>query len=294
VIDGAPRYADDNALAGLVLLAAAEVASAPTTARYYIDLAQRQAEFLRASGLWDETFDGGFWWNTARGNTREGKPAQANALAALFFARLYRHTADPLDREWALRTLLWLDSVLYDPTKSLYRWSATFENLSTRTGSMIRPRYFNYEQGIAIQAQLAAYELDADPSRLERARAVGEALHSTFSSPALGGYNLQAGVEQVFTSYGAWTSFGHLALYDAEGDRRWLDLARANADALGGRLRAPDGGYGLKALVCIRQFAPGCEGGQGSMVVDLTIDGAANAWAQHLNIALAKRLRQAP
>jgi hypothetical protein len=293
VIEGAPRFGDDNALAGLVLLAAAEVASSPTAARRYVDLARRQAEFLRDSGLWDETFDGGFWWNTARGNSREGKPAQTNALAALFFARLYQHTSDPLDRQWALRTLLWLDSVLYDPMKSLYRWSVTFENLSSRTGSVIRPRYFNYEQGVAIQAQLAAYELDGDPGRLERARGVGDALHSTFSSTVLGGYNLQAGVEQVFTSYSAWTSFGHLALYDADGDERWLDLARANADALAVRLRRPDGGYGLKALECVRHFVPGCEGGRGSTVVDLTVDGAANAWAQHLNVALAARLHQA-
>ena len=293
VIEDAPRFGDDNALAGLVLLAAAEVASSPTTARRYVDLARRQAEFLRDSGLWDETFDGGFWWNTGRGNSREGKPAQTNALAALFFARLYQHTADPLDREWALRTLEWLDSVLYDPTKSLYRWSVSFENLSSRVGSVIRPRYFNYEQGIAIQAQLAAYELDGDYGRLERARAVGDALHSTFSSTVLGGYNLQAGLEQVFTSYSAWTSFGHLALYDADGDERWLDLARANADALAVRLRRPDGGYGLKGQVCSRQVAPDCNGGKGSVVLDLTDDGAANAWAQHLNIALAARLHRA-
>jgi uncharacterized protein YyaL (SSP411 family) len=140
---------------------------------------------------------------------------------------------------------------------------------------------------------VAAYKLDADHTHLERARAVGDALHSAFTSTRLGGYNLQAGVEQVFTSYSAWTSFGHLALYDADGDRRWLDLARANADALGVRLRSPDGSYGLKAMVCIRQFAPACQGGQGSMVVDQTLDGAANAWAQHLNVALAERLLHA-
>jgi hypothetical protein len=293
IVEDAPRFGDDNALAGLVLLAAADLAEDSRTARHYVALAERQAEFLRSSGLWDDTFGGGFWWNTSRGTTREGKPAQTNALAALFFARLYENTLDPLDRDWALLTLAWLDAVLYDPDRKLYRWSVTFENLSARTGVMLRPRYFNYEQGIAIQAQLAAYELDGDPRRLERAGDVGEAVHAAFSSKAIGGYNLQAGLEQVFTSYSAWTSFGHLALYDLDGDRRWLDLALANADALAGRLRAPDGGYAVKAMVCIRQFSPACEGGQGSMVIDRTIDGAANAWAQHLNIALADRLRRA-
>ena len=69
-----------------------------------------------------------------------------------------------------------------------------------------------------------------------------------------------------------------------------VEVARANADALARTMRKPDGGYRLKAMVCIRRFAPDCTGGQGSIVIDQTVDGAANAWAQHLNTALSERL----
>src|SRR5207253_3173875 len=64
--------------------------------------AQREADFLllESTGLWDTTFGGGFWWNTGRGDSVEGKPAQTNALAALFFARLSAATNDAPYREW--------------------------------------------------------------------------------------------------------------------------------------------------------------------------------------------------
>ena len=61
---------------------------------------------------------------------------------------------------------------------------------------------------------------------------MGRATHGAFWSADLGGYNLEAGVAQVFTSYGAWTSLGHLALYAADHQTEWLDMVRSNADAL--------------------------------------------------------------
>ena len=121
----------------------------------YIHAAEREADFLRESTLWDETFGGGFWWNTGRGDSAEGKPAQTNALAALFFARLYMETNNPEDRVWALRTLLWMDTVLYDPARHLYHWSVSYSDISRRTGALISQRFFNYDQGLAIQARVA-------------------------------------------------------------------------------------------------------------------------------------------
>ena len=43
----------------------------------------------------------------------EGKPAQTNALAALFFARLYGVTGTPAHRDAALATIGWLDAALF-------------------------------------------------------------------------------------------------------------------------------------------------------------------------------------
>jgi Glycosyl hydrolase family 76 len=288
------RYGDDNSVGGLALLVAAEMTNEPAARQRYIHAAQREADFLRQSTLWDEVFGGGFWWNTGRGDSAEGKPAQTNALAALFFARLYAETNNPEDRAWALRTLLWMDTVLYDPGRHLYHWSVSYSDLPRRTGALITPRFFNYDQGLAIQAQLAAFRLDHDAARPQRARDVGGAVMTAFWSDELGSFNLEAGIQQVYTGFSAWTSFGHLALYELDGDAEWLARARANANALSARLRAPDGGYGMRSYVCVNTLARGCESGQAHIVVDHTLDGAALAWAQHLETALADRLAARP
>ena len=290
-VERGPRYGDDNALAGLALLATMETTREEGLRVRYRHAARREADFLIESGLWDDTFGGGFWWNTDRGNTEEGKPAQTNALAALFFARLHAATGEELYRSWALRTLLWLDTILYDPERRLYRRAVRYEDAAERAGPpVIPPRYFNYDQGLAIEAQLSVAALDGDPGRLARARHVGAALHEAFWAQERGGYNLEADVEQVYTSYAAWTSLGHLALYEADGDRTWLTLAQANVEALTTALREPDGGHALRHYRCVDLIASGCESGDVTWVVDHTRDTAAQAWAQHLSVAIGRRL----
>ena len=290
-VESAPRYTDDNLIAGLALLANAATTTEPSTMQRYIHAARREDEFLlqESTGLWDSVFGGGFWWNTGRGNTAEGKPAQTNALASLFFARLFNATGDQAYRDWALRSLLWLDTILYDPARHLYRWSVRFDDLEHRTGALVSQRYFNYDQGIAIEAQLAALGLDADQNRLARAQEIGKATQAAFWSAALGGYNLEAGVDQMYTSYGAWTSLGHLALYDADADPAWLELAKANAQVLETMLRQDDGGYAYRSYRCVDRVAKGCESGNVTQVVDRVRDTSAQSWPQHLQVALANR-----
>jgi hypothetical protein len=285
------RFSDDNLVAGLALLETARTTPDPLAQRRYIHAAQREADFLQSSGLWDDTFGGGFWWNTGKGDTQEGKPAQTNALASLFFARLYAATGDPSYKDWALRSLLWLDTILWDPSRQLYRWSVGFADIPHRTGASIHNRYFNYDQGIAIEAQLAAAHLDGDANRVARAEAIGRSAQSAFWSSSIGGYNLEAGVDQVYTSYAAWTSLGYLALYAEDGDASWLGMARQNADALSSRLREADGGYAYRAYQCVNTTAVGCAAGPPTIVVDHTRDTSAQAWAQHLQAALADSLK---
>jgi uncharacterized protein YyaL (SSP411 family) len=232
------------------------------------------------TAIWaDETFGGGFWWNTGRGDSPEGKPAQANALAALLFGRLYLATGAEEYRTWALRTLDWLDGRLFDPGVQLYRWSMAFQDFTRRDGSRRSDRLFNYDQAIAIEAQLVGSMLDGDQTRVEHAREVGGALHATFWNLPRGGYNLEAGVEQVFTSYSAWTSLGHLALYDLDGDATWLALAQQNATAMVEALGEADGGFAY-------QHSASAHG----VSVDRTRDTSAQAWMQHLLAKLAWRL----
>jgi uncharacterized protein YyaL (SSP411 family) len=183
-----------------------------------------------------------------------------------------------------------MDQFLYDHDRGLYRWSVRYERPDRRSGRPVwSDRYFNYDQGIAIEAQLLAARLDGSPDRVERANELGRALHRDFWG-ARGGYNLQAGVEQVYTSYAAWASLGHLALYDADGDARWLDMARANAEALSDALREDDGGYAYRHYRCVDRRAPGCRDSRPDWVVDHTRDTSAQAWLQHLQVALAERL----
>ena len=257
------RYTDDNSLAGLALLATADTMERGPARQQYLHAARREAQFLMTSGLWDDTFGGGFWWNTNHGDTGEGKPAQSNALAALFFARLHRETGDDAYRTWSLRTLGWLDGVLYDSTRHLYRWSVSYADPGTRTGMVVHGRYFNYDQGIAIEAQLESARPRREAGRLARARDVGRAIHGAFWGQERGGYNLEAGIEQVYTSYAAWTSLGHLALHEVDGDPRWLEWARQNADALEAAVRVVDSArpdrhyHAYRHYRCVDQYAPG-------------------------------------
>lgn len=287
-----PRFVDDNSLAGLALLEAAATAFSAASGQRYLHAARRTADFLIGSKLWDETFGGGFWWNTGLGDTPEGKPAQTNALAALFFARLYTATGVEAYRDWAVQTLLWMDTILYDPARELYRWSVSYQEPARGEGAVLSDRFFNYDQAIAIEAQIVAAELDGNSGRLDRARALGEAMHAAFWAPERGGYNLEAGVEQVYASYGAWASFGHLALFDLDQHAGWLERARANAEAIGAALGEPDGGYAYRHYVCEDRIAPGCESGLVASVVDRTRDTAAQAWMQHLQSAITRRLVQ--
>jgi hypothetical protein len=287
------QFADDNALAGLALLAAAESADGRFEKDYYLYAAVLEAEYLQESGLWDDLFGGGFWWSTGMGDTEEGKPAQTNALAALFFARLYGVTGDPAHRDAALSTIGWLDAALFDPERNLYRWSVRYERPAEQAGGPVRSeRFFNYDQGLAIEAQLAVAKLDGSQDRVARARAIGDSLHTAFWSRERGGYNLEAGVEQVYTSYAAWTSLGHLALHALDGDQRWLQMAQANAKSIDASAGRPDGSYALRYYACVDPRAPGCSGGRVRWSVDQTRDTAAQAWAQHLQTALARGITQ--
>jgi hypothetical protein len=104
------------------------------------------------------------------------------------------------------------------------------------------------------------------------------------------GYKLDADGAQIYVSYGAWTSLGHLALYDATNDERWLVWARDNLEALSGEIRATDGGFGTQLLHCVGNLAQYCPPGETGWIVDRIRDGAAQAWMQQLQVGLALRV----
>ena len=272
-IMGPDKFCDDHGHLGLMLLDAYEA----TGDARFLKPARRAADFLIRGRVWDQTFGGGFWWYTGRGNTIEGKPAQANGLAVDLFGQLFGLTGEARYREWALRTLRWLDERLYDSEAGLYRWSRHYRDLGRKRGEVLARRFFNYDQGIIIEALLTLYRhVDPNPAYVERARALAERLGPAFWHRPEGGFNLESGVECVVAIYGSWLTPSLLALYEVDRDDRWLRLARRNVDAMDRYLRTPDGGYFKLAQLA-----------EGDWAVDHTLDTAANAGMQRAFAALA-------
>ena len=180
-----------------------------------------------------------------KGDTEEGKPAQTNALASLFFARLYAVTGNAAYRDWALKTQLWLDTILWDPNKQLYRWSVGFTDIPHRTGAKIQNRYFNYDQGIAIESLLAQPNSTACQSPQPRAR--GRA-HPPPSGRQAGRPRKRVSTSPPRTQHGP--GLGHLALY-AGRDAAVAGMARQNADGLASRLRAGPGRWLCLSRLCM-------------------------------------------
>jgi hypothetical protein len=104
-------------------------------------------------GTWDSVLGGGFWWNTEK----PFKPTNTNALAALFFSRLYNFTKNETYLQWSSKTLSWLESTLYTPSNGLFAWYISL-NTTTSTlggeeakegiGGHVNTTYFAYDNAI--------------------------------------------------------------------------------------------------------------------------------------------------
>src|SRR5437763_1350934 len=130
----------------------------------YLSRAIAVGEYLTRGPLWDDVFDGGFWWNSRRGDSVEGKPAQSNALAALLFLRLHALTGAQHWRSWAARTLAWLDAALWDAAADLTWYSVRYADPARRRGRALERRYFNYDQAILVEALVWEARLRGPPT----------------------------------------------------------------------------------------------------------------------------------
>lgn len=242
-------YADDNALIGLAFLEAARVTHDPAARERALAWAEMAAQFLLKSGLWDDTFGGGLWWNTLHESAPEGKPAQTAALMAQLMAELHAETGRPQYRREALATLEWLDRTLWDGTRGLYAYGV--HHTADPQVMEIDGRYFGYDQAIAIQALLRLHRTEPNREYLGRAQDLGRAMVREFWHGELGGYTLEAGGVDVWVPYAAWVSEGLLDLYAADGDPFWRERARENLDALHRTFANREtGGYSLHAFPC--------------------------------------------
>ena len=266
------RYCDDHGHLGLMLLEAWRA----TGDEAHLMRARRAASYLIEGGVWDDCFDGGFWWNSRLGDSIEGKPAQTNALAVQLFAELHEASGDERYLAWAHRALDWLDAALWDDRAGLYRWSVHYADLAARRGRVLSDRFFNYDQAIAIEALLALRRIEGGRAYLERARSIAARLEPAFWRRPEGGFNLVAGVPHVMPVYSAWLTNSLLALHRVDHDARWLALGRRNVDAMDAYLRTAEGGYYEGA---------GLDGG--SWTVKPVLDQVACAGMQRALVALA-------
>ena len=232
-LDRSIQYVDDNALAGNVYMEAATVAkSRDSTAM--VAGADLLSFWLMHTDLWDETFGGGFWWNT----NRPFKPTHANGLALQLFLRLYLSSgkADHLDK--ARMTYDWLRGTLLD-RDGLYSWKIA--------ASGIDRTKFTYDQCIMIEAELLMHKATqhlTHATHLVRAQALATTLKAKLWDPIFGGFLLNSNEPQRSPVFCGWATQSLIRLYEADRRESWLDDAQANIDVINLLLRDPTrGGY---------------------------------------------------
>ncbi|GAB3570631.1 hypothetical protein GCM10027578_27320 [Spirosoma luteolum] len=257
------KYIDDNSLSGVIYLDAYEVSTgARKTA--YLEKAKACANWLIKSGTWDNTFDGGFWWNTAK----TVKPTQSNGLAMQLFARLYKITGESVYRDWASAVDKWLSSKLYESSTGLFVWQID------QTGKRFTEK-FTYDNAIMVEAFLQYGEAINDPSYQLKAQTLGNAMNRTLWDKTHNVYIFNTSDRRISPAWCGWGSQAMIKLYESDKNASWLGYAQGNIDAINTVLRDPNsGGY--------YQFA-GLDGA-GRYT---NIEGVDVAWMQRLQALLA-------
>lgn len=221
---GGDKYVDDNGLTGMVFLEAYDVTTGADKQAYF-GKAKACADWLMNSGLWDNTYGGGFWWSTAK----TFKPTQANGVALQLFLRLYKITGQTIYRDWAIQVDTWLSDKMYDPAKRLYIWKIDGTGSGTKHTEL-----FTYDNAVMVEANLLYSTVLNDASYLAKAQALGSAMNSTLWNPLYKMYifNTDPSQSRVNPAWCGWGSQGMIRLYEADHDAKWLTYAKNNIDGL--------------------------------------------------------------
>ena len=221
---GGDRYVDDNGLTGMVFLEAYDITTGADK-QAYLDKAKACGDWIINSGLWDNTYGGGFWWSTAK----TFKPTQANGVALQLFLRLYKITGQTVYRDWARQVDTWLNDKMYDATKRLYIWKIDGAGSGTKHTEL-----FTYDNAVMVEANLLYSTILNDDSYLTKAQALGSAMNSVLWNPLYKMYifNTSPTESRVNPAWCAWGSQGMIRLYEADKDKKWLTYAKGNIDGL--------------------------------------------------------------
>lgn len=265
---GGDKYVDDNGLTGIVFLEAYDITTG-TDKQAYFDKAKACGDWIINSGLWDNTYGGGFWWSTAK----PFKPTQANGVALQLFLRLYNITGQATYKEWALKTNAWLSGSMYDATKKLYIWKIDGAGSGTK-----HTEIFTYDNAVMVEADLLYNTILNDATYLTKAQTLGNAMNATLWNPAGKMYifNTDPSQTRVNPAWCGWGSQGMIRLYEADKNAMWLTYAQGNIDGLNKACRdTTTHGYSFFARMDGTDRAPEREG------VD-------QAWMQRVQALLSK------
>jgi uncharacterized protein YyaL (SSP411 family) len=226
------KYVDDNSLTGMAYLEAYDVSTDATKASY-LSSAEACANWLMNSGMWDNTFGGGFWWNT----DKAVKPTQSNALALQLFLRLYKITGQSYYHDWAVSVNTWLNSKMYDNNKGLYMWQI-------EKNGTVDTQNFAYDNAIMVEADLLWNTSMNDNGYLAKAQALGNAMIATLWNASHNVFIFNTTDIRVNGCYSGWASQAMIKLYETDHNSSWLTYAKGNIDAINVVLRdAASHGY---------------------------------------------------
>ncbi|TWR29617.1 hypothetical protein FPZ43_07055 [Mucilaginibacter pallidiroseus] len=265
---GGDKYIDDNGLTGMVYLEAYEITTGADKAAY-LAKARACADWLINSGMWDGTYGGGFWWNTAKPD----KPTQSNGVAMQLFAKLYIITGETIYRDWAVKTNDWLRAVMYDSASGLYIWKIDGPGAGTK-----HYEKFTYDNAVMLEADILLGKAMNDASYLAKAQAIGNAMNAVLWNAQYKGYifNTDPTQTRINPAWCGWGSQGMIRLYEQDKDEKWLTYARNNIDALNKATRNADShAYYFFAAFNGSNRAP-------------EIEGVDQAWMQRVQAMMAK------
>jgi len=216
------KFVDDNALTGMVFLEAYDVTTGADK-EAYLNKAKACADWLIKSGMWDNTYGGGFWWNTSKPE----KPTQSNGLALQLFLRLYDITGQTIYRDWAVSVDTWLTKQMFDPNRKLFLWKIDGQGAGIKHTEL-----FTYDNAIMVEAYLLYSKVMADNSYLKKAQALGNAMNAVLWNPLSKAYIFNTAENRVNPAWCAWGSQAMIRLYETDKNTSWLNFAKGNIDGL--------------------------------------------------------------
>ncbi|WP_158827702.1 glycoside hydrolase family 76 protein [Mucilaginibacter lacusdianchii] len=262
------KFVDDNSLTGMVYLEAYEITTGADKAAY-LAKARACADWLINSGLWDNTYNGGFWWSTSKPD----KPTQSNGLAMQLFSKLYTVTGEQVYRDWAVKVNNWLRNNMYDSASGLYIWKVDGTGAGTK-----HYEKFTYDNAIMLEADILFGKATNDASYLANAQSIGNAMNAVLWNSQYKGYifNTDPTQTRVNPAWCGWGTQGMIRLYEQDKDEKWLTYARNNIDALNKAARNAD----THAYYYFSGFAGNNRSPE--------IEGVDQAWMQRIQAMVAK------